>query len=113
MLHGKYWRKKIFEISGDDEGKNHTFPDVNKTNENPVQLSVNKGDEKTKLPAKASLQSENSPSAGGKEAKIGMKEGGEEEPGSSVRAQFLKLKESGNALVKKVCPARLRFSFKV
>ena len=103
MLHGKYWRKKIFEISGDDEGKNHTFPDVNKTNENPVQLSVNK----------ASLQPENSPSAGGKEAKIGMKEGGEEEPGSSVRAQFLKLKESGNALVKKVCPARLRFSFKV
>ena len=103
MLHGKYWRKKIFEISGDDENKNQTFPDVSKTNKSSVQPNVNKSDEKPLLPEKASLQPENNLNAGEKGTKIGVKEDEKEESETDVKAQFLKLKESGNLLVKKVC----------
>ena len=103
MLHGKYWRKKIFEISGDDENKNQTFPDVSKSNKSSVHPNVNKSDEKPKLPEKASLQPENNLNAGEKGTKIGVKEDEKEESETDVKAQFLKLKESGNSLVKKVC----------
>ncbi len=102
MLHGKTWRKKIFEMSGDDEGKHQTFPDVKKTDESPVQLNMNKGDEKTKSVQKDSPQPKNSLNAGEKAPKVVVTEERKEEPGANLKTKFLKLKESGNLLVKKV-----------
>ena len=78
---------------------------------NPVQPNVNKSDENPKLPEKASLQPENNLNAGEKETKIGVKEDEKEESEADVKAQFPKLKESGNLLVKKDPPAAAALTF--
>ncbi|XP_028414819.1 sperm-associated antigen 1-like [Dendronephthya gigantea] len=98
MLHGKSWRKEIFEMSGDDDSKQQIFPDVGKSvkNSNQVQQSK-KEDEDSKMPEEVSPLPDNSPNAG----KAGVLGASKEESGANVMATFLKLKETGNALVKK------------
>ena len=106
MQHGKSWRKKILETNDDDDSKQQTFPDVHKDTKNAkqVQVNQNKVDENGKLPQKASLQPESSLNAGKKEPEIGATVERNEESETNIKARFLKLKEDGNLLVRKVCP---------
>ena len=106
MLHGKSWRKKIFEMDGDDQGKQQIFPNVDKSSKpgNQVEVSNSSQEKKNIFPEKTNLQPENSQSAGKKETEDGVVKT-KVENGADVKARFLKLKESGNSLVKKVCAA--------
>lgn len=86
-------------MSGDDDSKQQIFPNVDKSAKSSGQVQPNKrGIENSKMPEDASPLRDNSPNAG----KTSVPGESKKESGANVKAAFLKLKETGNALVKKV-----------
>ena len=99
MLHGKSWRKKIFEVSQNDDSKHQGNVDAkNKANPTKLYGSVDESQ-------KSSPHPDNSPNAGKKGPVDGVPRENKEETEESVKEKFSKLKEKGNSFVKKVCLA--------
>ena len=106
MLHGKSWRKEIFEMKNSDESTPQAFLDADKNKKTTAgtPLSGSKVSEKTSSPAQVDPQKEASPKAvptkraPGSEIKVNHKEEFERKK----QEQYLKLKDSGNMLVKQV-----------
>ena len=105
MLHGKSWRKKIFEVSQNDDGKQQGNVDA-KSKANPTKIHGN-----IDASQKASPHADNSPNAGKKGLVNGVPQENREKSEESVKEKFSKLKEKGNSFVKKVCLAIVSNSF--
>ena len=109
MLHGNSWRKKIFEMSQNDDSKHQRDPDVKENTKdiNHVKYSTTVTEVHSGLveSQKVSPLPDNSPDAGNKGSVNGVPQENNEQSGTSIKDKFLMLKGCESSLGKKVCVA--------
>ena len=93
MLHGNSWRKKIFEMSQNDDSKHQRDPDVKENTQdiNQVKYSttVNKVHAGLVESQKVSLLPDYSPDAGNKGPVNGVPQENNEQSGASIKDLML------------------------
>ena len=93
MLHGNSWRKKIFEVSQNDDSKHQRDPDVKENTQdfNQVKYSTTVTEIHAGLveSQKVSLLPDNSPDAGNKEPVNGVPQENNEQSGASIKDLML------------------------